>query len=249
MLRRPGPLPLSQRTSSALIHGTLAAVERFGGWQVRVIDDGGLATLRGADPLLIACNHESNVDPVVVMSRIGERAFRTRLVSDHAAVALAMRPASATTNIWHSLQLTVALRAYQALVVRGELAGQRAVDAMVQVLRAGDSILIFPEGDYTLDGVMLPLKSGVARAALATGVPILPVRLDGTRRTMPSRSETATRRPRITIRFAPPIVPTAGDNVASLLARLTQALAPPEPRAAYQPRTSLPVVDRDSSAR
>lgn len=249
MFRRPGPLPLSPGTSRALIHSALALAQRLGSWQVNLVDEGGLTDARGTEPLLIACNHESNVDPVVVMSQIDKRAPRTRMVADQLAVDLASRPASVATNVWHSLQLTVALRAYRALVLRGEVSGQEAVDTMVQVLRSDDSILIFPEGDYTLDGAMLPLKSGVARAALATGVPILPVRLDGTRGAMPSRSEASERRPRIWVRFRPPIAPGPGDDVNSLLAGLTEALAPPASWVGYQRRTSLPVVERDSSAR
>jgi len=52
-----------------------------------------------------------------------------------------------------------------------------AFDAAVAAVRAGECIVVYPEGTITRDPDMWPMtgKSGAARIALATGAPVIPV--------------------------------------------------------------------------
>lgn len=57
---------------------------------------------------------------------------------------------------------------------------QAMMDECRAWLRAGMSVMIFPEGTYAPDGRMLPFKSGAFVLALEEKVPIAPVVIEGT---------------------------------------------------------------------
>lgn len=54
-----------------------------------------------------------------------------------------------------------------------------------ELLRAGHSLAAFPEGTRSRDGSVGPFKSGAFRAAVAAGVPVVPVAVEGSGRVMP----------------------------------------------------------------
>jgi 1-acyl-sn-glycerol-3-phosphate acyltransferase len=54
--------------------------------------------------------------------------------------------------------------------------GRLAYDAGKQLLQAGRTLAVFPEGSVSpLEGGLYPPRTGVARLALETGVPVIPV--------------------------------------------------------------------------
>ncbi|QKD79623.1 1-acyl-sn-glycerol-3-phosphate acyltransferase [Actinomyces marmotae] len=61
----------------------------------------------------------------------------------------------------------------------GGKASQAALQAGIDRLRAGELFGIYPEGTRSPDGRMYRGKTGVARIALATGAPIIPVAMIG----------------------------------------------------------------------
>lgn len=67
--------------------------------------------------------------------------------------------------------------------VRGaEWVGRDALSKPLDVLRAGASLLLFPEGEVgAREGELLPLKTGVGHILRHAAVPVLPVALSGTR--------------------------------------------------------------------
>jgi 1-acyl-sn-glycerol-3-phosphate acyltransferase len=71
----------------------------------------------------------------------------------------------------------------------------------------GISILVFPEGGRSLDGILQPFKEGAAYIAIKAGVPIVPVALIGTRDVLAMGSATFHAGP-VILRIADPI-PTA----------------------------------------
>jgi 1-acyl-sn-glycerol-3-phosphate acyltransferase len=98
----------------------------------------------------------------------------------------------------------------------------RSVEAAAERLRQGWSLLSFPEGTRTRDGRVQRFKTATFAAAIAAGVPIVPIALEGTGRSLP-RDTLRTRPGRIHVAVGEPI-PTAGlsrDDRAAL-ARRTQ---------------------------
>lgn len=58
---------------------------------------------------------------------------------------------------------------------------EKGLQATMEALAAGHVVCIFPEGSISRTGELLELRHGFERIAAATGVPVLPVRLDGLR--------------------------------------------------------------------
>jgi 1-acyl-sn-glycerol-3-phosphate acyltransferase len=73
--------------------------------------------------------------------------------------------------------------------IRVERAGGRAAltafDGAIPVLKAGDSVAIYPEGTRSPDGRLYRGRTGAARLAVAAGVPLIPVGVIGTDKVQP----------------------------------------------------------------
>ena len=85
-----------------------------------------------------------------------------------------------------------------------------AIAAAIAALEAGEVVGIFPEGGVRREG---PWLRGAARMALATGAPLLPVRLLGTRKALGRRQ----------VGF-PPLAALIGEPIAVERASRTVAL-------------------------
>ena len=88
-------------------------------------------------------------------------------------------------------------------------AAVKTMNVAAETIRArGISMLIFPEGGRSHDGVLQPFKEGAAYIAIKAGVPILPIALSGTREVLPFGGGTF-RPGRVRLRIGEPIA-TAG---------------------------------------
>jgi 1-acyl-sn-glycerol-3-phosphate acyltransferase len=86
----------------------------------------------------------------------------------------------------------------------GGQAAQAAIDTGLRVLRSGELFGIYPEGTRSPDGRLYRGKTGVARMALETGVPVIPVAMLNSDEIQPTgRIWPRLIRPRI--RFGPPM--------------------------------------------
>ncbi len=82
--------------------------------------------------------------------------------------------------------------------------GLKSLIAASEKIREGNSIVIFPEGTRSLDGKLLPFKSGGFIIAIKTSCPVVPVAIKGTREILPKGSLWV--RPGVvSIRIMPPI--------------------------------------------
>ncbi len=87
----------------------------------------------------------------------------------------------------------------------GGSASERALESAMDVLRSGGVFGIYPEGTRTRDGLMHRGHTGVARLALRSGAPIVPVGLVGTDEVQPVDRKLPRFGRRVVIRFAPPL--------------------------------------------
>jgi len=91
---------------------------------------------------------------------------------------------------------------------------RQAAQTIEEVLRAGDSVFIFPEGTFVAEPGIRPFQLGAFKAAVSTGAPIVPVSLQGTRNFL--RDGTILPRPSdVTITLSPPIYPQTDRTGAS----------------------------------
>lgn len=101
----------------------------------------------------------------------------------------------------------------------------RSLQEGVKKLGDGWSVLIYPEGTRTPDGLLHPFKKGAFMMAVQTGIPILPVTCNGAFKIMPKK--TLLFRPgRVTLTIGEPIL-TEGlteQDVPQLMERTRQAI-------------------------
>jgi 1-acyl-sn-glycerol-3-phosphate acyltransferase len=83
-------------------------------------------------------------------------------------------------------------------------AAQAALHTAKRLLGEGKLMGMYPEGTRSPDGRLYKGKTGLARLALETGVPVIPVAMIGTNRVNPPGS-TMLRFARVTVRFGKPM--------------------------------------------
>ena len=64
----------------------------------------------------------------------------------------------------------------------------RSLDIAAQKIRDGKSVMTFPEGTRSKDGVIKPFKQGMFHLAIKAGVPIVPISIIGAGAIMTKRS-------------------------------------------------------------
>ena len=145
-------------------------------------------------PLLIVPNHQTFADPPLVTIPV------RRPIYYMAWNRLFAIPVFATL-----------IRRLRAFPVEIETRDRRAVREAVRLLRAGEALMIFPEGGRTPDGRMQPFKLGAFRLAVAHDAPVLPVTIAGAWETWPP-GRRFPRRGRVTITYHPPEFPKRGTD-------------------------------------
>ena len=122
-------------------------------------------------PLVVVCNHTSNVDVFLVADMLWRRLRHW------------CQPLAKAELFEVPVLGTLASAAGAIPVGRGEDAAREAAyDAAVARLREGGTVLVAPEGTTTHDGSLLPLRHGAARLALEAGVAMLVVTHFGAQR-------------------------------------------------------------------
>ncbi|MCU0848997.1 MAG: 1-acyl-sn-glycerol-3-phosphate acyltransferase [Spirochaetes bacterium] len=84
---------------------------------------------------------------------------------------------------WH-----MKLQRYIAIDRSNKELARKSMDEAADKIREGNRITIFPEGTRSKDGNLQPFKKGLFYLCLKTGVPIVPIYIDGTGRVLRSHS-------------------------------------------------------------
>jgi 1-acyl-sn-glycerol-3-phosphate acyltransferase len=104
--------------------------------------------------------------------------------------------------------------------------GRKALKSMALAagrIAAGASVVIFPEGTRTPDGLLLPFKRGAFLLAAKAGVPIVPFTINGSREVNPP-DRILLRPGTIRVSFAAPIA-SAGVPEEELMEQVREAIA------------------------
>jgi 1-acyl-sn-glycerol-3-phosphate acyltransferase len=120
-------------------------------------------------PVILASNHISYLDPLVLAYLADRRRRRVRFL--------------AKAELFDKRGLGWGLRRIRQIPVHRNTSDAAAslADA-VAALEHGECVAVFPEGTISLDLEPMPGKTGAARLAAATGVPVTPVGLWGAHR-------------------------------------------------------------------
>jgi 1-acyl-sn-glycerol-3-phosphate acyltransferase len=113
---------------------------------------------------IVVVNHMSHVDPLLT----------ALFVYDHGRIPRYLAKSGLFKNKLLASFLTAA---GQIPVERLSRTAIGAYDAAVGAVRAGECVIVYPEGTLTRDPHLWPMtgKSGAARIALETGCPVIPV--------------------------------------------------------------------------
>jgi 1-acyl-sn-glycerol-3-phosphate acyltransferase len=173
----------------------------------------GLETLPRSGPVLVAANHDSNMDPVCV----GVAARKHRQVR-----------ALAKSSLWDVRLLAPILTGMGQIPIDRGAGDAHALDRAIEALRDGACIGVFPEGTRSLGRELRP-RGGIGRLAEAvpeTAIVIVAIRGTTAFARFPER-------PRVSVRFSRPAEGDyrLGEDHGEFAARLVSEIragVPPE---------------------
>jgi long-chain acyl-CoA synthetase len=180
----------------------------------RLYEDGFETEIRGKAfipanrNVIVVANHTSHLDTGLVKYALGQ-------------YGEALRPLAAKDYFFEGNPLKVAFFTHltNLVPIDRETGSGLAFEQAREVVQAGHVVLIFPEGTRREDGTLGSFKPLVAKLAMATGVDVLPLYLDGCYEAFPRGAS----RPRFGRRLTATVGPALP---ASELQRLTAHLPP-----------------------
>ena len=182
----------SNRAAERVVRLWCQAILALSGCTVRTE---GREHLAGTAPAVLAANHSSYLDVVVLLATLpaGIRFVAKREL---------LRTPFVSTVIRKSGHLTVE---------RGQ-ASQSVADAerITSALRGGSSVLVFPEGTFVESPGILPLRLGAFKSAVETGRPVVPIAIRGTREIL-AADRWLPRPGPVTVAIGPPLAPDGQD--------------------------------------
>ncbi len=184
-------MPATRDLSSAVserrgwkLYQTIRYTLRWLRWWVR-LEVRGLENLPASGPALVVSNHDSWLDPLVIIEAMMWKHRQLRFL--------------AKSTLWKSKVLAWILDGAAQIPIRRGESDRAAIEAAVDALDRGETIGVFPEGTLSR-GEKLRARRGVARLALARPeVPLVLVAVEGG-----TRLRRFPRRPRVTIEFFRP---------------------------------------------
>jgi 1-acyl-sn-glycerol-3-phosphate acyltransferase len=149
----------------------------------------GLENIPEDDPAILASNHLSFIDSIVVPLNVPRPVYFL-----------------GKADYWDSwrtrwfFQGTGVVPVYRG----GGGKGEDSLRTGVEILRGGDLLGIYPEGTRSPDGRLYRGKTGPVRMALEADVPVVPCAVLGTEQVLPTGSYLPRRRP-VTVRYGRPL--------------------------------------------
>ena len=129
------------------------------GWGLRTE---GRRHIPAAGPALLVANHQSFFDPILV-----------GLATRRHLCYLARK------TLFKNRAFAWLIRMLNAVPIDQEGVGKEGIKTILEQLRLGQAVVVFPEGERTHDGVMHPLRPGVQLLIKRAQVPIIPVGIAG----------------------------------------------------------------------
>jgi long-chain acyl-CoA synthetase len=134
-------------------------------------------------PLLVVCNHVSDVDVGFVQTALPAR-LRNRIATATRGEALeALHTPAADRNffgrIYDRTQWALGVSLLNLFPLPREAGFRKSFAYAGEAVDRGYSVLVFPEGRHTVDGKMNPFRAGIGLLAKNLGIPVLPMRIKG----------------------------------------------------------------------
>lgn len=137
-------------------------------------------------PVLVAANHQSYLDPLLIGVLYNTEIFY-----------LARKSLFTGFTRWLYTQ-------WNAIPVDQNRPDMASLKTIIRKLKQGQRVLVFPEGERTRDGAFGEAAPGIGLIAAKSGAVIQPLRICGAREALP-RGSARIRFSRITVHIGPPI--------------------------------------------
>jgi 1-acyl-sn-glycerol-3-phosphate acyltransferase len=137
--------------------------------------------------VLIVSNHESFLDPPLIGTLFHDEMFYLA------------RKSLMTTPLLKWIYL-----AWNSIPVDQDRPDMTSLKTIIKLLASGRRVLVFPEGERSLDGVIGVAQPGVGLIAVKSNAVIQPIRIEGAREALP-RGSGRIRFSQITLHIGPPI--------------------------------------------
>jgi 1-acyl-sn-glycerol-3-phosphate acyltransferase len=154
----------------------------------------GLENIPAEGPFIIASNHQSFLDPLFVDICIRPVCFMAR---------------DTLFKNWFFGPLLLSVNAIPVRRGRADIASIRAI---LEKLKQGRGVCLFPEATRTNDGKIAPLKGGFTLLSRRGNAPVVPVLIDGAFECWPRHKKFFKPGSKITVTYGKPI--TAGQIAA-----------------------------------
>ncbi len=142
--------------------------------------------------VLLACNHQSLLDPPVVGTGIWKRPLHF------------IARAGLFETAWFGWIIT----AVNSIPIKEEGSDTAAIRQVLERLKAGHAVLIFPEGTRSHDGTVGEFRRGVALMVRKAECPVIPVAVEGCHDAWPrGRSRPYMWGQRLAVRYGKPMPP------------------------------------------
>ena len=115
-------------------------------------------------PFIIAANHQSNFDPILVGALAHDRLFIS----------------IARDSLFKSKFLAFMMQGFGVIPVRRGESDTKAIRGAIAVLEKGQGILLFPEGTRSQDGSIGQFQRGLWLLIKKSQAPVLPFAIEGT---------------------------------------------------------------------
>jgi long-chain acyl-CoA synthetase len=126
----------------------------------------GLENIPKEGTYILSSNHESYLDPVILASVVPRKVFVNLF-------------AVGTSEIFGEGIMKKIARAVRVVVLDPDANLVPAMRAGVYGLRNGRSLILYPEGERSIDGTPRTFKKGAAILSMHLQVPIVPIAIDG----------------------------------------------------------------------
>jgi 1-acyl-sn-glycerol-3-phosphate acyltransferase len=197
--------PLAKAVREVGVYGFMKpAVKLYG--SPRVIGVDRLDKVDG--PVLFAANHHSHADTSLLLATI-PTAFRRKLSI----------VAAADYFFPNQLAATASALFLGAIPIERQKLSKLSIANALEAIASGHSLLVFPEGGRSPDGWSQRHRPGAAFVAKRSGVPVIPVYLDGTGSLLP-KGQNWPKRARCAVVFGDPLRLEADEDARAFAARI-----------------------------
>jgi 1-acyl-sn-glycerol-3-phosphate acyltransferase len=175
------------------------------------VDVEGLENLPRQGPYLLCSNHQSFLDPIALLGVLPFWALRRMF-------------AVGTSEIFGSDFMRWVARIMRVVVVDPDANLVPAMRAGAYGLRKGMALILYPEGERSIDGTPKTFKKGAAILSIHLQVPIVPLAIDGFYESWP-RGKSFQKFARLKVKIGQPMMPTpAAEASEEAYSQLTMRL-------------------------